>query len=151
MYYTFGSSLKFPFQDTYIEIKGEKLTGRISHKAFKNYFPNREGSDCLNCSDYYKPEEIEVIRKYYPHPPACVIELPPSYIRILSYICDFEDETGYNSGITVTFKDDRYFVRLNDGQENCYTDSNEAANFINVMLLGMSTILKEVQHENFCR
>ena len=55
-YFTFGSDKRFPFQMGYVIVKANDQVSAC--KVFKAYFPNRPGSDCLNCSFVYNEEEF---------------------------------------------------------------------------------------------
>lgn len=73
-FYTFGSDPQFPFgSGEYIVIYGE--TELDADRKFRNRFPNRPGSSCLNCAFVYNESEWSSIeKKYYRHGPALVIE-----------------------------------------------------------------------------
>lgn len=56
VYFTFGSSEKFPYQNTYIIIVARDLRDAI--KEFRKRFPDRNPDEpCLNCSFYYSESE----------------------------------------------------------------------------------------------
>lgn len=65
LYFTFGSDPQFPFgMDDYIVVLGTDKRDCIG--TFKKKHPNRPGSDCINCADYYTPAEwAEHTKKYY--------------------------------------------------------------------------------------
>lgn len=64
-YFTFGSSEDFPYQNGYLIVKAETI--REAAYKFMMQYPNRDGSDCLNCSDYYDQRRWDEITKagYY--------------------------------------------------------------------------------------
>ncbi len=72
-YFTFGSDLGFPYQDTYLiviaDCKGEAMT------KFQKKYPNRH-KDCLNCAFVYNEEEWNgsLNQEYYSEEPAEIIE-----------------------------------------------------------------------------
>lgn len=55
-YFTYGTDLKYPFQGGWSLIYAPDL--RSAQQIFKAVHPNREGSDCLNCADYYTAEQF---------------------------------------------------------------------------------------------
>lgn len=64
LYFTFGSDKNFPFGiDDYVVIYG--LSVKDCTNTFRERYPNRPGSDCLNCADYYKRHEWDRVKKYY--------------------------------------------------------------------------------------
>ena len=54
-YYTFGSSLQFPFQNGYVIVEAQDI--EESHTKFRKRFPDRN-EDTLNCAFYYNEEEF---------------------------------------------------------------------------------------------
>lgn len=64
-FFTFGSDPRFPFnRNQYVLVLGKDR--KDCAEAFRNRYPNRPGSDCINCADYYAKEEWdERISKYY--------------------------------------------------------------------------------------
>ena len=52
-FYTFGSSMKFPYQNGWVEVHAENW--HEAHEKFSNRFPDRH-PDCLNCSFFYGEE-----------------------------------------------------------------------------------------------
>jgi len=63
-YFTFGSDKRFPYQNGYIVVVADNIKEAI--QCFKKKYPNREGSDALNCSDYYSATQWEdMIQKGY--------------------------------------------------------------------------------------
>lgn len=62
--FTFGSDENFPFgRGDYVVIYG--LSAKDCTDTFKEHYPNRLGSDCLNCADYYKRHEWDEAKEYY--------------------------------------------------------------------------------------
>lgn len=57
-YYTFGSSVDFPFQNGWVVIHAENITK--AHEIFRKHFPDRH-ENCLNCSFYYTEEKWNTI------------------------------------------------------------------------------------------
>lgn len=53
-YFTFGSSEKFPWQNTYMVIISSDYWDAVD--AFRKKYPDIN-ENCLNCSDYYSEEE----------------------------------------------------------------------------------------------
>jgi len=60
-YFTFGSDKRFPFQNGFLVVEADGLKSAIS--CFKEHYPNRPGSDALNCSDYYTEDQWNSILK----------------------------------------------------------------------------------------
>lgn len=52
-YFTFGSDKGFPYQNGYVLVYAQSLTGAI--KRFRDRFPDRH-KNCLNCSFWYTEE-----------------------------------------------------------------------------------------------
>lgn len=72
-YFTFGSNKDFPYQNTYLVVIARNIEEAI--KKFKNKYPHREGSNCINCAFYYNEKEWnEGTKKYYSEEPAEIIE-----------------------------------------------------------------------------
>lgn len=64
VYYTFGSDPAFPFgRDSYVKIIGQDV--RDCNAAFRKHFPSRDGSNTLNCSDYYTQKRWKQICRDY--------------------------------------------------------------------------------------
>lgn len=55
-YFTYGTDHKYPFQGGWSLIYAPDL--RSAQQIFKAIHPNREGSDSLNCADYYTEKEF---------------------------------------------------------------------------------------------
>lgn len=55
-YFTFGSDERYPFQYGYVIIKANNI--KEACNKFKHNFPNRKGSNCLNCAFYYNENEF---------------------------------------------------------------------------------------------
>ena len=53
-YFTFGCDKNFPFKNSYIIIEAEDI--EQAARIFKALFPNPNGNDIINCSDYYSEE-----------------------------------------------------------------------------------------------
>ena len=53
-YFTFGTDERYPFQLGYLII--EARDRHAAREIFKAYFPNRKGSDLLNCASVYSEE-----------------------------------------------------------------------------------------------
>lgn len=65
-FFTFGSDEKFPFgRNDYVKVIAENRLQAV--KLFQTFFPNRAGSDCVNCADYYNANEwyARVYPNYY--------------------------------------------------------------------------------------
>lgn len=65
-FFTFGSDEKFPFgRNDYVKVIAESR--QQAGKLFQTFFPNREGSHCINCADYYNANEwyARVYPNYY--------------------------------------------------------------------------------------
>lgn len=54
-YFTFGSDMRFPYQNTYIIIKADNMISACD--AFLKKFPSRDGSQTLNCAFVYTEKE----------------------------------------------------------------------------------------------
>ena len=61
-YFTYGTDSGYPFRGgwTLILAPGAKAAVQI----FRAYHPNRVGSDCLNCADYYRGDRFEQSESY---------------------------------------------------------------------------------------
>lgn len=60
MYFTFGSDPKFPYdREDYIVVIG--INRKDCLDAYKNKYPNRPGSDSINCADYYTAAEWDKV------------------------------------------------------------------------------------------
>lgn len=55
-YFTFGTDRQYPFQNGYIIVEANNLNSAA--RIFKEYFPNRPGSEALNCAFYYTEESF---------------------------------------------------------------------------------------------
>lgn len=63
-YFTFGSDGRFPYgRDDYVLVQAENLPMACS--AFKVVHPNRTGSNCLNCADFYTESSFQRMRETY--------------------------------------------------------------------------------------
>lgn len=62
-YFTYGTDLKYPFQGGWSLIYAPDL--RSAQQIFKAIHPNREGSDCLNCADFYTAEQFVQTDAFY--------------------------------------------------------------------------------------
>lgn len=64
-YFTFGSDEQYPYgRGDYVIVKAYDI--RDAAKAYQRIYPNRDGSECLNCADYYSAKDWESIyKKYY--------------------------------------------------------------------------------------
>ncbi len=60
-YFTYGTDRGYPFRGGWTLIIAPNISAAI--QIFKAYHPNRDGSDCLNCADYYT-ESFEVGESY---------------------------------------------------------------------------------------
>lgn len=58
-FFTFGSDAAFPYQNGYIIIIAKDID--TANKIFKENYPNRPGSDCLNYSFCYTSDEWDKI------------------------------------------------------------------------------------------
>ena len=56
-YFTYGTDSRYPFRGGWTLVYATDLQSAIS--IFRAHHPNREGSDCLNCADYYTAESFE--------------------------------------------------------------------------------------------
>lgn len=56
-YFTYGTDSRYPFRGGWTLVYATDLNSAI--RIFREYHPNREGSDCLNCADYYTAENFE--------------------------------------------------------------------------------------------
>jgi len=55
-FYTFGSDLKFPYQNGWVEIRA--VSWEEAHAKFRARFPSRPGHDgTLNCAFFYDEEQ----------------------------------------------------------------------------------------------
>nr|DAN14808.1 MAG TPA: hypothetical protein [Caudoviricetes sp.] len=62
-FFTFGSSDKLPFNNSYLIVKAENIRQAVS--LFRVYFPDRTDG-FVNCSDYYTEADWENdVKKYY--------------------------------------------------------------------------------------
>ena len=61
-YFTFGTDERYPFKGGWIIVKAKNLSAAIN--AFRAYFPNREESGLLNCSDYYDQTNFILSRMF---------------------------------------------------------------------------------------
>lgn len=52
-YFTFGTSLQFPYQNGYVTVDAENLKQAI--EKFREHFPDRH--NVVDCSSYYTEEE----------------------------------------------------------------------------------------------
>ena len=60
-YFTFGSDPRFPFgREEFIEVRA--WSARSACALFREVYPNRPGSTCLNCADYYTETEFNQFR-----------------------------------------------------------------------------------------
>lgn len=53
-YFTFGMDETFPFQGGWVEVSAPNI--RAAARIFKEYFPNDDDPNILNCADYYSEE-----------------------------------------------------------------------------------------------
>lgn len=56
-YFTYGSDERFPFQYGWTEIEAPNV--ETACDIFQAVHPNRPGSSCLNCADYYSEAAFE--------------------------------------------------------------------------------------------
>lgn len=62
-FFTFGSDPRFPYgREDFVEVHAVDLPAAC--ELFRSVFPNRPGSDCLNCADYYTDEEFDTFRSW---------------------------------------------------------------------------------------
>lgn len=63
-YFTFGSDERYPFGiNDYVAVLGEDIHDCIA--AFKTVFPNRPGSDSINCAFYYSEDKWNDVKDTY--------------------------------------------------------------------------------------
>ena len=62
VYFTFGSSKLFPYQNGYMVALGEDIADAI--ETFREKYPDRS-CGCVNCSSIYDETEWERMKKYY--------------------------------------------------------------------------------------
>ena len=64
LYFTFGSNPEHPYQrGQYIMVIGNTM--KDCTNTFKKKYPNKAGSDSLNCADYYTEKNWKNIEKEY--------------------------------------------------------------------------------------
>lgn len=62
-YFTFGSDERFPYgREDFVEVRADDLHAACA--LFRIALPNRPGSRCLNCADYYTEEEFNKFRSW---------------------------------------------------------------------------------------
>ncbi len=61
-YFTYGSDSGYPFRGGWTLVIAPNLNAAI--QIFKAHHPNRPGSGCLNCADYYRAEYFENSESY---------------------------------------------------------------------------------------
>ena len=57
IYFTYGTDAGYPFRGGWTIINAPDVETAI--KIFSAFHPNRRGSKCLNCADYYTESEFE--------------------------------------------------------------------------------------------
>lgn len=71
-YFTFGSNEQFPYPNSYLVVVAQ--SERVARAIFQDKYPNRPGSNLLNCSFIYTQKEWdESVSKYYPDGPSDII------------------------------------------------------------------------------
>lgn len=56
-YFTYGTDRGYPFRGGWTLIEAPDLNTAI--QIFRAFHPDRQGSGCLNCADYYRGDRFE--------------------------------------------------------------------------------------------
>ncbi len=73
VYFTFGSSTEFPYQNTYLIVKADRLQDAMD--TFRKHYPDRN-KGVVNCAFWYTEEQWQAMnmKEHYPDGPIEIIE-----------------------------------------------------------------------------
>lgn len=61
-YFTYGTDPEYPFRGSWTVVLAPDI--KAAARIFREYHPNREDSDLLNCADYYHADYFEQSEMY---------------------------------------------------------------------------------------
>ena len=121
-YFTFGSSNKFPYQNTYLVVVARDKSS--AYEGFRIKYPDRDSKHpCLNCSGVYDEQTWDkYVRKYYSDKkpvdiifaPNCYGKAKDNYDDIYIYV-PVPDENGYIIYISEGTGDNLLFEDIEEG------------------------------------
>ena len=57
-YFTFGTDEKYPYTGGWVLVYATNI--HQANRLFKRKYPNRAGSQCMNCADVYSEKEFDM-------------------------------------------------------------------------------------------